>query len=203
MLRVGDITVPRPPAGAITDEATLAVLETHGDLVARAQEASTAVDTAARAVDGAREQDRQALSRAIRDGRADPGRKKVEQAERDLTQARRQHEALMLAALEAKGELEDVVKARRATLAADAAAQTAEAREVLRGAIADVRAAAAELAQASVAESWCRLFPDPPRGAGMILLDGLVSRNGSTYTLAQGLVALDALAAEPEEVAAT
>ena len=197
MLRVGDITVPRPPAGAITDKATLAALETHGDLVARAQEASAAIETAARAVDAARDADRQALSRAIRDGRADPGRKKVEQAEQELAQARRQHEALMLAALEAMGELEDVVKARRAALAAEAAARTAEVRAVLRAAIADVRAAAAELAKASVAESWCRLFPDPPRGPGMILLEGLVSRNGDTYTLAQGLVALDALADDP------
>lgn len=196
VLSLRDVTVPKPPAGAITDAPTVVALEAHAELLARALAELDQFEAASQGVEAAREADRTAYAIALRKGRADPGSKAVNAATATLENARRTADALLLATQAAKDDLIAVVEDRREQLAADAAAQVAEARGRLREAMIAVRVAADDLGQATSAAGWCQRFPDAGGGAGGVRLLGLMAPNGDPRTLAEVLTALEIFAAE-------
>lgn len=195
-VRPQEIRIARPPAGAITDEATVAALSAHADLEARAMQSLDDVAKARRKVEAVREQDRAEHVAAIRAGGREPDPKKLDQAERAEKLARRQADALMIAARDAANDVAGVVDERREVLEAEAAERVAAAREVMRSAIAELRTAAAALELATRARAWCRQFPKAG-SPGSLRLVGLDGPTRDPYTLEQAVAALDVLVDEP------
>lgn len=142
--------------------------------------------------------DREALARAIREGKRDAGSAQVDRLEGELTKARRRIEALDLAVEAAQHDLGQAVERYRTEWLAEIEQRAAHERDDLRQAIERVRHAQAQLATTQSITGWASGFPTRAKLAtGSARVPGLSSPNGDPPTVEHIIGALLELTEPP------
>jgi seryl-tRNA synthetase len=137
-------------------------------------------------------QDRDALARAIREGKPDPGNKKIEQIEKETEACRRRVEALELALDDAESEIMDVLDEHRSEWAEEVRAEVLEAQAAYAEAVEAVAAARHKVSMKFSLLFWIEGFPDTQtsyrvRGS---YVGKLKAQNGDPYIFDQVVEAL-------------
>ncbi|MFN8161372.1 MAG: hypothetical protein U0R52_10070 [Solirubrobacterales bacterium] len=160
-------------------------------------DADAALVAARENAERAREQDRLALAAAKKAGKADPGQRAEEEANREVASALREAEACDIAAAETQAELLDAISQHSGKLGADLDGQITEARERCREDVAALISHLAEVNRLRSLRFWLR---EPGRGYGAKVAredTALLKPSGDPYRVAELIGALDA-ALSPE-----
>lgn len=136
-------------------------------------------------------QDRDALARAIREGKPDPGNKKIEQIEKEAEACRRRVEALDLALDTAESELIDILDEHRRDWAEEVRDEVVEAQTAFAESVEALDAARRKVTSKFSLLYWLEGFPEtettyrvrPP----LVTLKG---QNGELYWFADVVEAL-------------
>jgi ribosomal 50S subunit-associated protein YjgA (DUF615 family) len=156
------------------------------------------------------ERDRQALARALRDGKPDPGDKSVEKIDTDMANTRRTVEALEIAIAEAEVDLIGVVDEHKDGWVGDVDERIEESTVAYLAAVEQVEATRTTLTEAVALKRFLHTFPDHGYAPGHWPVFGLIAPNGDPFRWDQVVDALrkdaevartPARKAEPEAVA--
>ena len=196
--------VGRMPAVAdVENERVAKALAGLARLVAAYDEAVRLEGVAEKALEEAKRKDRRALAEAMKGGKADPGKKKLEAATGALEDARRRREASEVAAGGAHADVVATVEASRAAWLETLAGRLAEQRKWFEVELGELEAAYTAMGKTEALERWVRGFPHVAKLAPAgHRLEGLVGRNGEAYMVAAVLEALrETFGAEAPELA--
>jgi hypothetical protein len=132
------------------------------------------------------EQDRIALAKAIKDGKDDPGSKRVEKIEKEIAACKRRLEALEEALDMASGDLIATVDEHREEWSEEAQSELEAVQSVYAEAVEALASAREEVSAQYALFRWVRMFPDEPtyriRGS---FLTTLRAQHGDPYFFSQ------------------
>jgi hypothetical protein len=169
-----------PPVDAVWDELQGPIKE-YRKLVADRHMATTRLGKLENDRVRAIERDRQALAKALREGKEDPGDQAVEKIDKDLAQTRRKIAALETAIYDAEAELIALVDEHQAEWIENTDAEIGDVAQEYLAAVDALEAAREKMTAAVGLKRFLHTFPEHGYNAGHWPVYGLIARNGDPF----------------------
>jgi hypothetical protein len=188
--------IPRIPD--LHNKAVAKAHQNHAGLVRKLAEQQRVVETAAAAHQGALAADRDALAKAMREGRPEP-KPRAANAQEAMVQAKRRHEALEQAVAEDAQAFAGLIETNLATLKQETGKRVQGARAKFLSALEAVEATHGELAVEEATAGWLNHWPDGKGNVGQRFVTDLPrKRNDEPLTTEEVFAALHKRGLPPE-----